>query len=150
MKDAPTIAVSLRVSGILVAAIVLVMVLALIAVSLTGAHGWVRNALFILVLVLGSTAVGRARPRITSLVWRSDGGADIRLRDTALEDGREVQGAIQTARVMGPLIVLTIRWPPRERAHLWLLPDNLDADTRRRLRARLGAGLPLSGNADTG
>ncbi|MGH8151385.1 MAG: hypothetical protein ACREPF_01455, partial [Rhodanobacteraceae bacterium] len=65
---------------------------------------------------------------------------------------RETQGGVSAARVLGPLIVLTVRWPPRERAHLWILPDNLDADTRRRLRVRMasdaGGDVP-SGNADT-
>ena len=88
-----------------------------------------------------------------SILWRADGGADLVLNDRPGDNRREAQGAIQAMRVMGPLIALTLRWPPRGRATLWLLPDSLDVDTRRRLRMRLGAdpdGSFASGNADSG
>jgi toxin CptA len=92
------------------------------------------------------------RPRVEALVWRADGSAEVTLRDNLVESGRAVQGAVGSARILGPLLVLTLRWPPRGRAHLWLLPDNLDADTRRRLRMRLGAEgttSAASGNTDS-
>jgi toxin CptA len=102
--------------------------------------------------IAGAAFGNLLRPRVRSILWRADGGADLVLNDRPSDNRREAQGAIQAMRVMGPLIALTLRWPPRERAHLWLLPDNLDAETRRRLRMRVGAaagGSPASGNTDS-
>lgn len=152
MRTPPAIGFEYRVSAGLVAATVLVAALAVVAAWTNGlSHGW-RAVMFALVLVLAVHAVTRLlRPRVKSLLWRLDGGVDVHLHDTVLESGRAVQGTVRGARVMGPLVVLLLQWPPRERAALWLLPDNLDADTRRRLRMRLGASRPdrASGNADS-
>lgn len=154
MKAPPAVAFECRASWMLVAAIVVVALLAIFAVSISGGAHWLRSALIIFICAIGGVALVRPlRPRVRTLLWRADGGVELGLRDTALEDGRPVQAAVQSARVMGPLIVLTLRWPPRERVSLWLLPDNLDADTRRRLRMRLGASgvdASASGNADSG
>lgn len=125
--------------------------LALVAVQLMHGPAWLRHVVHLATLAyVAAVVTGMLRPRVKALVWREDGTTDITLRDNAA--GRAVQGAVSGARVLGPLIVLTLRWPPRARAHLWLLPDNLDADTRRRLRMRLGAeaaGAVASGNADS-
>lgn len=153
MRTPPAIAFHYRVSRTLVAATIAVSLLAICAVSISGSPQWLRSTLAVLVVAFGSaTLVRMFRRRIRSLLWRGDGGVEIRLRGRALDDEREVQGGVHSARVMGPLIVLALRWPPREYASLWLLPDNLDPDTRRRLRMRLntGAGGFESGNADSG
>lgn len=153
MKAPPPIGFECRSSTGLIVATVVVLVLALLAVWLSGLPHWAQLALSLLALAAGIRAVtGLLHPRVRSLSWRTDGSADIRLRDSVLDEGREVQGTVQGGRVLGPLIVLALRWPPRGRASVWLLPDNLDADTRRRLRMRLGAGqgAGASGNADTG
>lgn len=137
----------------LVIATLVVGLLALVAVQLVRGPAWLHHVLHLaIVAYVAAVVAGMLRPRVKALVWREDGTTDIALRDGVVEDGRTVQGAVGSARVLGPLIVLTLRWPPRERAHLWLLPDNLDADTRRRLRMRLGAeaaGATASGNADS-
>lgn len=150
MTSAPTITFRPRPSRILLCATCGIAVLALVALALTGAPRWV-HVILLLVLVLDVVLAMRSMVRspIESLAWRADGGADLVLRDHALEAGREVLGAVSAARVLGPLIVLKVRWPPRERAHLWLLPDNLDAATRRQLRMRIGHGDGLSVNADS-
>lgn len=127
---------------------------ALIAVWLSGLPHWLHFALTFGIAGIVGAAFGKLlRPRVRSILWRADGGADLVLKDRPGDHRREAQGVIQAMRVIGPLIALTLRWPPRERAHLWLLPDNLDAETRRRLRMRFGthAGKdPASGNADSG
>lgn len=154
MKAAPAIGFACRASRSLVAATIVVAVLAIVAVWISGPPFWVR---VLLVPCVGAWAgialAGLLFPRVRSLAWQADGTARIVVHDRRTNRSGEVQGAVHAARVMGPLIVLTLRWPPRERATLWLLPDNLDADTRRRLRMRLGAvsGASLaSGNADSG
>ena len=154
MKAAPAIGVACRVSRSLVAATIVVAVLAVVAVWICGLPLWVRMVLVACVVAwAGNALAGLWFPRVRSLAWQADGTARIGVRDRRTNRNDEVQGAVHAARVMGPLIVLVLRWPPRERATLWLLPDNLDADTRRRLRMRLGAagGASLaSGNADSG
>lgn len=153
-KIAPAIGFQCRVSSTLVATTILMAVLAMVAAWLVRGPAWLHSLLFILIAIHAGFAIRNlASPPVKALLWRGEGGVELKLRDGALEGGKEVLGAVQDARVMGPLIVLTLRWPPRERTHLWLLPDNLDADTRRRLRMRLAATAghgQLSGNADSG
>ncbi|MGH8212026.1 MAG: hypothetical protein ACREPP_02205, partial [Rhodanobacteraceae bacterium] len=105
-----------------------------------------RIALAIVAAGYGGSALWRyLHPRVSALNWRSDGSVSITLAGS----GTEVRGALQNARVLGPLIALQLHWP-RGRASLWLLPDNLDADARRRLRMRLALDGPQpSVNADS-
>lgn len=153
MKGAPALGFDYRASRALMITTWLVATLALLAIWTSGAPHWLHGLLSIAVAaLLGVTVAAAVRPRVRAVTWRTDGGVELALND-ALADGRhEAEGMVSSARVLGPLIVLTVRWPPRERAHLWILPDNLDDDTRRRLRARLGAegnATASSGSADT-
>ena len=153
MKAAPAIGFAYRASRLLILATLAIAMLALLAVWLSGLPHWMHLALTLGIAGITGAAFGSLlRPRVRSVLWRADGGADLVLNDRPGDGRREAHGAIQAVRVMGPLIALTLRWPPRERTHLWLLPDNLDADARRRLRMRLGAHAgkdPASGNADS-
>lgn len=129
--------------------------LAIVAVWLSGTTPSLRAALSLAAVAIAGVSIGRLlRPPIVSLLWRVEGGVDLVLNGTLVDGRRETLGVIQSGRVIGPLIVLTVRWPPRERATIWLLPDNLDADVRRRLRIRLDAQTSgdklASGNADSG
>jgi len=153
VKAAPAIGFAYRASRGLILATFAAAMLATVAVWLSGLPHWAHFALTLGIAGIAGAAFGNLlRPRVRSILWRADGGADLVLNDRLGDNRREAQGAIQAVRVMGPLIALTLRWPPRERAHLWLLPDNLDAETRRRLRMRLGAapgGSFTSGNTDS-
>lgn len=153
MRAAPAVAFECRVSRMLVAAAAGVSLLALWAVAISGVPEWLRVLLLVSVVLSGTVSLARLlRPRVQSLLWRADGAVELAVRNR-MDRGAAVLGSLQGARVMGPLIVLVLRWPPRGRASLWLLPDNLDPDTRRRLRMRLGSGradTPVSGNADSG
>ena len=154
MRAAPALGIEYRPSRLLAAATVAVGLLALWAIAISGAPEWLRAALVLFVFSAGTVSLARwLRPRVRSLLWRTDGAVELALRERTQDPGRAALGTLQGARVMGPLIVLVLRWPPRGRATLWLLPDNLDPGTRRRLRMRLGSGrtgAPLSGNADSG
>ncbi len=153
MRAPSAIGFDCRTSPTLVVATVAVGMLAIVAVWISRGPHWLHLCLTLLVAGYTGATVGQMlRPRVKSLLWRADGGVDLVLDDTLTDGRREVQGVVRTARVMGPLIVLSLRWPRRGRATVWLLPDNLDADTRRRLRMRLGAGDAglASGNADSG
>ena len=150
MKTAPAIGFRCRVSPTLVIMTVLVSVLAVVAVLLAALPHWLHAILIACIGGYAGAALFRLlRPRMRSVLWRADGSVELVLRDN---EDTTIQGIVQNARVMGSLIVLTLRWPPRERAHLWLLPDNLDGDTRRRLKMRLGTdgvGDLVSGNTDS-
>lgn len=154
MRTAPAVAFEYHPSRVLAIATLAVSLLAAWAVAISGApRGW-RLALMLLVVLYGAFSLARLlQPRVRSVLWRVDGTVELVLRDRTPEDGGAALATIQGARVVGPLIVLALRWPPRGSATVWLLPDNLDADTRRRLRMRLGsgrAGARASGNADSG
>jgi toxin CptA len=154
MKAAPSVGFAYRASRGLILATLATATMALVAVWLSGLPHWAHFALTFGIAGIAGAAFGNLlRPRVRSILWRADGGADLVLNDRPGDRRCEAQGAVHAMRVMGPLIALTLRWPPRERAHLWLLPDNLDADTRRRLRMRIGTDTgkhPASGNADSG
>lgn len=153
MTQAPAIGFQYKVSWLLVVATVVVTLLALLALQLVVGPAWLRHGLRLVAVAYAAACLVRwLRPRVKKVTWQAEGGLNLTLNDTLTDGRREAEGMVSTARIMGPLIVLTVRWPPRERAHLWLLPDNLDADTRRRLRMRLGAesaGTLGSGNADS-
>lgn len=151
MTQATPVHFNYRASRGLLVAIPTIAVLAWIAILASGVPHWIHAILVIVVGVYAGISIGRLlRPRVRSIAWNGEGGLALTLNDTLTDGRRDAEGLVSTARVIGPLIVLTVRWPPREREHLWLLPDNLDADTRRRLRVRLASGNPLaSGNADS-
>jgi len=149
MRSAPAIGFEYRPSRILAAAAALLIVLAMIAIGIGGAPVWLRAVLETSALAYGAWSLWRfLRPCVRALSWRSDGSVSIKLTDRHGAE-TEVQGALQDARVLGPLIVLQLRLT-RGAANLWLLHDNLDADTRRRLRMRLALdGTQPSVNADS-
>lgn len=152
MSVVPTIAFEYRASRALLAATIVVGLLALVAVPLSGSPHWLRAILYIAGGAVTGVALARSwRPRVGSVAWRPDGSVELRLNDTPMGGQPDVRASIRHARVMGPLIVLTLAWCGGL-ANLWLLPDNLDADTRRRLRIRLRteAGGFGSVNADSG
>ncbi|MCE5232999.1 MAG: hypothetical protein ABFC67_03350 [Mizugakiibacter sp.] len=136
MKSAPTIGFEYRPSRALAAMLSLVLLAALLAIALSGLPSWLRLALAVAALVHAIRAgAGLRRAPLRSLRLRGDGVVEL-----GLANGQDAAGTLLGARVLGPLIVLRLAWGARSRAALLLLPDNLDADTRRRLRVRLGAG----------
>lgn len=148
MRSAPAIGFEYKPSRALSACIVLLTALAWVAIALSGLPGWTIAILATAALAYAAIAFWRYRhPRVIALTWRSDGSVSLRLADRKGE-AADVQGTLHGARVLGPLVVLHLRWPDG-RADLWLVPDNLDPDTGRRLRVRLGSdGAGASVNAD--
>jgi toxin CptA len=116
------------------ACVVVLTACAVLAIGLSGLPLWLATIMTVLALGYGAMSLWRfVHPRVLGLTWRSDGSVSIRFATG------EVQGELRDARVLGFLVMLHLRWVPRGRASLWLLPDNLGADTRRRLRVRLGS-----------
>lgn len=153
MKSAPAIGFEYHASRMLVAATVLVAMLAVVAVWVSGLPSLLRLlAVPCIAGWAGCTIARMLRPNVRTVSWQADGTVRLLVDDRRRNLQAEVQGLVHAARMLGPLIVLTLRWPPRANASLWLLPDNLDVATRRLLRMRLGAvtNHPASGNADSG
>jgi hypothetical protein len=65
--------------------------------------------------------------------WTVDGDW---LLDTATDD--ECVAALESFRILGTQVLLTVRVASRRPLTLWLAVDNSDVDTRRQLRMRLG------------
>lgn len=139
MRTPPAIGFEYRPSRSLAASIGLLTVLAVAAIALSGFTRLLSVLLILFALGYGATALWHfLHPRVHALTWRSDGSVSIQLANRGGAAG-EVQGELRDARLLGFLIALHVRWAPHGRASLWLLPDNLDGDTRRRLRVRLGS-----------
>ena len=133
MRSAPDISFELKPSALELALLAVVTALALIGAWGADLDGLTRAALAALVLVVVAAALRRRlRPPLTAVRWRGDGEVRVTLRD-----GSEVEASL-SGRPWGPLIVLSLAWRQR-RLGLWLWPDQLDADSRRRLRIRLSA-----------
>jgi toxin CptA len=137
MKSAPAIAFDYRPSRWLLAAMVAIALLALAAVALSGLNAWLKLGLAVCVVAYAVlTLRGFLQPRFTHVTWHSAG--HWRLRDAA---DREQIAELQHTVVLGILIVLTLRFDPKRTLALPLLPDNCDAQTRRRLRVRIARGV---------
>lgn len=151
MRTAPGIGFTYRPSRTLLVCAIVTVGLAVLAIALSGLPPALKWILIVCALGYGGFVCWRlVHPAVRALLWRGDGGVSITLSNRA-GGTREALGELRDARVFGPLIVLSLRWPLRGRASLWLLHDNLDTDTRRRLRVRLSAdGIEsASGNADS-
>lgn len=135
MRSVPAITFEVRPSRWLMLALTAIALLAVVAVMLCALPLWLRLALA--VVVIGYTAQtlhGLRHPKLAKVGWRSDQTWGLRLIDDTETDAR-----LRTSRVLGAMIVLRLSWEPRGRTALVLLPDNMDVDTRRRLRMRLSA-----------
>ncbi|WP_298071055.1 hypothetical protein [Oleiagrimonas sp.] len=113
----------------------LLTVLAMMSLALSGLS--VASSMALGALALGYAFVSARKcrtSRVRSLIWRADGGWLLRL-----DDDQEVEGRLLSARHAGSSVFLRLAWEPQHVEALALLPDNLDAQTRRRLRMRLSA-----------
>ncbi len=141
MTSAPPIGFDYRPSWWLGGMLLSVGLLAMLSVFVAALPDWIRALLLVAIAVgLGRSLSRLLRPRVLGLVWQSDGALQLRLRGARAETARLCLGELAAGHVLGPVITLKLRWTGRVRATLWLLPDNLDDDTRRRLRVRLRAG----------
>jgi toxin CptA len=131
MRSAPDISFELKPSPSELTLLAVMTGLALVGAWGAQLDGLMRLALAAVVLAVAGDALRRRlHPPLTAVRWRGDGETRVMLRD-----GSEVEATL-SGRRWGPLIVLALVWRGR-RLGLWLWPDQLDADTRRRLRMRL-------------
>lgn len=139
MTSAPPIGFEYRGSAWLLTALLLMAMLAILAVWASALTWyWALALSLVTVAGVGWQSLRILRPRVHSLLWLPDGSVRLTLAE---QDGfahREVMASMQTGHVLGPVISLGLRWHGGQEK-LWLLPDNLDKNLRRKLRVRLGA-----------
>lgn len=135
MKSAPELAFDYRPSRRVGAAALLICVAAVLAPWATSLPPVLRTALSLAALVVGSLAVRRLmNPRFRRIAWRESGWT---LVDAA---GGEHAALLESHARLGGLATLGFRFGPRSRFRALLAPDNLDAQTRRRLVLLLARG----------
>jgi len=133
MKSAAAIGFDYRPSRLFAACVVLVWLFALLAVVACGLPAWSKVALAIVASLYAGWALRDfLRPRCRHLLWHAAG--HWRAHDAG---GQECVAELRHATVLGGLMVLSFRAASIGSAAIVLLPDNCDADTRRRLRVRL-------------
>jgi hypothetical protein len=128
MKSAPTIAFDYRPSRS-IAALAASGTLAASAVPWLSGLAWpLCVAVSVFALVFGMGALHRfTNPPFRRIAFLSSGW-------TLIDEGGKEHPAIFESHVhLGALLVLGFRYGPRARFRAVLTPDNLDADTRRRL-----------------
>jgi toxin CptA len=144
MKSAPAIAFDYLPSRWLLAAVIAVSGLALLAIALSGVALWSKGVLALAACVYaGRALIGLRKPLICRCAWYESG--HWRVRDAS---GQELEASLRQASVRGSCIVLRLHSPPAAFKHAGPLPDNCDADTRRRLRVRLARADPVAANAE--
>ncbi|HET6587446.1 MAG TPA: protein YgfX [Oleiagrimonas sp.] len=140
MPSAPTITFEVRPSRLLAATVTIMALLACAAVACSRLPWTFDLALCALIVLYAWHSLRRLkRQPLTMLGWHADDTWTLHLTGN-----RQVQGRLCSGRVLGPLIMLRLIWPQGGETALALLPDSVDADTRRRLRMRLSA---MSDNA---
>jgi toxin CptA len=133
MKSAAAIGFDYRPSPWFAACSVGVWVLALLAVGVCGLPVGSKIVVAIVASVYASWALRDfLHPPCTHLLWHAAG--HWRAHDAG---GQEYVAELRHASVVGGLIVLSFRAASFGKLSIVLLPDNCDAETRRRLRVRL-------------
>jgi hypothetical protein len=134
MKSAATIEIDYRPSSWLLAAIIGIAVLAIMAIALSGMPAWAKATASVFCAICTSHALYRHwHPRVRRAVWQAVGEWQV-----VDSEGRETSATLHRGVARGAWVVLGLRNSERKRLNLILGPDNCAADTRRRLRVRLG------------
>jgi toxin CptA len=133
MKSAAAIGFDYKPSRVFAACIVAVWLLALLAVAQCGLAVWLKVVLALgASLYVASALRNFLRPPFRHLLWHAAG--HWRAFDVG---GHEHVAELRHATVLGGLVLLSFNVPSIGKASIVLLPDNCDADIRRRLRVRL-------------
>ncbi|MBA8885283.1 hypothetical protein [Dokdonella fugitiva] len=128
MRSAPSIVFDYRPSPAVATATVVVALAAGLAPWASAAPLALRIALS--ALALGGAAIALHRYRAPAFRRIVCGASGWRLVD---RDGREHAAVLHAHRRLGSLLALDWRCAPRSHFRVLVTPDNLDADTRRRL-----------------
>lgn len=133
MTSAPAIGFEYRASRSLARLVLGIAMLAVIAVLLC-ALAWWWKVLLVMLPVGSLLQWRRQRDAPRSASWSPESGWHLRLGD-----GEELAVVLRSWRVIGSCVLLQLERDRRHSYAIWLLPDNSDADIRRRLRMRLAS-----------
>ncbi|GLQ95285.1 hypothetical protein [Dyella acidisoli] len=132
MTSAPAIGFEYRPSRWVPYLFIGITALAVAAILVSGAPLPVRIALALVSIVLCVHAVRRLRLPIYAVGWAGRSGWTLRGLD-----GADDAATLASFRVMRQVVLLRLVSGRYGKLTLWLMPDNSDADIRRRLRMRL-------------
>jgi toxin CptA len=132
MTSAPAIGFEYRPSRRLPGLFIAVTGMALLAIFLAGVPWWLKLVLAAAVIVVCRHTLRRLHPPIYAVGWASQTGWTLRGLD-----GADDAATLLSFRIWRQVILLRLASKRYGKLTLWLMPDNSDADTRRRLRMRL-------------
>lgn len=132
MTSAPAIGFEYRPSRWVPRLLIAVTCVALLAMMLSGTPVFLKIVLAIAAIVTCGYTLHRLRLPINAVGWASQSGWTLHG-----VDGADDPATLLSFRVMRGLVLLRLASQRYGTLTLWLLPDNSDADIRRRLRMRL-------------
>ena len=133
MKSVPAIGFDYRPSPWVALSAGLICVFALLALAFCGLPWWIKAALGLAASVYALLALRDfLRPSFDHVLWQAAGHWRLRCADE-----QERVAELRHATVLGTIVVLSFRVASIGKVSVILLPDNCEADTRRRLRVRL-------------
>ncbi|HTV86585.1 MAG TPA: hypothetical protein VME63_14385 [Dyella sp.] len=132
MTSAPAIGFEYRHSRWAQCLLVAVTALTLLATALSGLPGWLRIALSLGAIAACGHALRGLRLPVVAVGWSGGSGWSLHGRD-----GADEPATLLSHKVVRTAILLRMASRRHGKLTLWLMPDNSDADTRRRLRMRL-------------
>lgn len=132
MTSAPAIGFEYRPSRWLPRLFVLVTGLAILAVMASGAPLLARITLAAASAAACAYAIHRLHLPIYAVGWASRSGWTLRGLD-----GADIAATLVSFRVLRQVVLLRLASDRYGKLTFWLMPDNTDADIRRRLRMRL-------------
>ena len=106
--------------------------LAVVAIAVSGLPLLARMALVVISMAGCVYAIRRLSLPIYAVGWANHSGWTLRGLD-----GGDDAATLVAFRVMGQMVLLRLASGRYGKLTLWLMPDNSDADIRRRLRMRL-------------
>jgi toxin CptA len=132
MTSAPAIGFEYQPSRWVPRLFVAVTCLAVVALIVSGAPLFLRVVLALASLAACVQAIRRLKLPIYAVGWASRSGWTLRGLD-----GADDAAALLSFRIVGQAVLLRLVSGRYGKLTLWLMPDNTDADIRRRLRMRL-------------
>ncbi|RUL66223.1 hypothetical protein EKH79_05960 [Dyella dinghuensis] len=132
MTSAPAIGFEYRPSRWPGRLFIAVSVIAVLAVVLSGMPSWGQVCVALGVAIACRLALRQLRSPVNAAGWAHSSGWTLRGLDATDEPA-----SLHSFKVMGSLVLLRLSSPRYGKLSLWLMPDNSDADIRRRLRMRL-------------
>jgi toxin CptA len=132
MTSAPAIGFEYRASRRVARLFTVVTLLGVLAIAASGAPLILRVALVIAAIAGCLHALRRLTLPISAVGWASQSGWTLRG-----VDGADDAATLISSRGMSGMVLLHLASQRYGKLTLWLMPDNSDADIRRRLRMRL-------------